>query len=76
MYRPSFSLALAIVLLCVGVLQMVRPFSAAPVNPVLLIIAAALLMVRYFALRQRQHRAEIMKDVPKRPLGIGDDEES
>jgi drug/metabolite transporter (DMT)-like permease len=72
MYRPSFSLALAIVLLFVGVLQLVRPFSAAPINPVLIIIAAVLLVARYLALRQRQKRAEILKRVPKHPLGISE----
>jgi hypothetical protein len=74
MYRPSFSLALAIVLLIVGVLQWVRPFSAAPINPLLIILAAVLLGARYLAVRQRQKRAEILKQVPKHPLGLSEND--
>jgi hypothetical protein len=73
MRRANFSLALAVILLVVGVIQWIRPFSAAPVNPLLLVIAALLLIARYLVARQRQKREEILDSVPKRPLGLSDD---
>jgi hypothetical protein len=73
MRRANFSLALAVILLVVGVVQWIRPFSAAPVNPLLLVIAALLLIARYLVARQRQKREEILDSVPKRPLGLSDD---
>jgi hypothetical protein len=74
MRRANFSLALAVVLLVIGILQWVRPFSAAPVSPVLLVIAALLLMARYALARQRMKREQMLDQIPKHPLGISDDD--
>ncbi len=73
MLRDTFTLTLAAILLCLGIAQMVRPFSGAPINPLLLIAAAGLLFLRFALVRQRQKRLELMKGVSKRPLGISDD---
>ena len=73
MLRAALTLTLAVILLGLGIAQMVRPFSGAPINPVLLIIAALLLFLRYGLVRQRQKRLELMQGVPKRPLGLSDD---
>lgn len=74
MRRANFSLALAIVVLVIGVVQWVRPFSAAPINPILIVVAALLLIARYTIARQREKRARMLDQVPKRPLGLSDDE--
>jgi Flp pilus assembly protein TadB len=70
MLPASLTLALGLILLCLGIAQMVRPFSGAPINPVLLIIVAMLLFLRYGLVRQRQKRLELMKEIPKTPLGL------
>jgi hypothetical protein len=75
MVRSSWSLILASILLVFGIVQWVRPFSAAPVNPKLMILAALLLFLRYGAARQHQKRQEMLNAVPKHPLGITDDED-
>ena len=73
MVRAALTLTLAIILLCLGIAQIVRPFSGAAINPVLLIIAALLLFLRYGLVRQREKRLRLMKGVPKRPLGLSDE---
>jgi hypothetical protein len=70
------TLVLAAIVLCLGIVQMVRPFSRAPFNPVLMMIVAVLLFVRYGIARQRQKRIEVMRGVPKRPLGLGEDQDA
>jgi predicted Na+-dependent transporter len=74
MLRSAFTLTLAVVLLSFGIVQMIRPFSGAPIKPLLLIIAALLLFLRYGLVVQRQKRLELMKAVRKRPLGLSDDD--
>lgn len=74
MRRANFSLALAIVVLVIGIVQWVRPFSAAPINPILIVVAALLLIARYTVARQRAKRARMLDEVPKHPLGLSDDE--
>jgi hypothetical protein len=75
MLRARLTLTLAVIILCLGIAQMVRPFSSAPINPVILILVAMLLFLRYGLVRQRQKRLELMKGIPKRPLGLSDDED-
>jgi hypothetical protein len=75
MLSSRVTLVLAAIVLCFGVVQMVRPFSRAPFNPVLMIVIGLLLIVRYGMARQRQKRLELMKGVPKRPLGLNEDGE-
>ena len=69
----GFTLVLAAVLLFLGVVQMIKPFSGAPINPLALIAAALLLFVRYGLVRQRQRRMAMLDKVPKKPLGLSDD---
>ena len=69
----GFTLVLAAILLCMGVAQMVKPFSRAPIDPRVLIVIALLLFVRYGLVRKRQRRLEMMQNVPKKPLGLSDD---
>jgi hypothetical protein len=76
MIRSTWSLILGAILLAVGILQWVRPFSSAPVNPKLMILAAVLLFLRYGAVRQRQKRLELLNAVPKHPLGLSDTDEN
>ena len=74
MRRANFSLVLAVIVIAIGIVQWVRPFSAAPVNPFLIIIAGLLLVARYAAARQRAKRAEMLAKVPEHPLGLSDEE--
>jgi hypothetical protein len=75
MLSTNLSLILAAILLILAIVQMVRPFSGAPVNPVLLVIASLLLMARYAVVRQQRKRKELLDKVPRHPLGISDDPE-
>ena len=75
MIRSAWSLILAAILLVLGIWQWVRPFSSAPVNPKLMILAAILLFLRYGAVRQRQRRMEMLNQVAKRPLGLDGEED-
>lgn len=75
MLSSRVTLVLAAVVIIFGVVQIVRPFSGAPFNPVLMILIGLLLFVRYGMARQREKRMEMMKEVKKRPLGLGEDEE-
>ena len=76
MARSAWSLILAGIILCLGILQWIRPFSAAPIDPRLLILAAVLLFLRYFAVRQREKRRELLDAVPKHPLGLSDGDDT
>lgn len=75
MQRPNLSITLAVVLLVMGVIQWIRPFSGARLHPGLLILAAALLLARWAAVRQRRKRLELLNQVPKHPLGLSGDED-
>lgn len=71
--NSGLTLVLAAILLCLGVVQMIKPFSGAPIQPVALVIAALLLFVRYGLVRQRRKRLELRDSVPKKPLGLSSD---
>ncbi len=75
MLSSRVTLVLAAVVVCLGVVQMVHPFSGAPFNPILLILIGLLLFARYGMARQRQKRIEMMNEVKDHPLGLVDDED-
>lgn len=75
MIRSAWSLILASILLIIGIVQWIRPFSAAPVNPKLLIVAALLLFLRYATVRQHQKRQQMLDAVPKHPLRLSEEDE-
>lgn len=65
-------LALAAAVLAVVQFANLGPRLGA-VSPGLLILIAALLGARYAVKRQKDKRAELLKSVPRRPLGISDE---
>ncbi len=73
MLRAGLTLTLAVIILALGIAQMVRPFSSAPISPVLMIVVSLLLFLRYGLVRQRQKRLQLMNQVNKRPLGLTDE---
>lgn len=69
-------LALGLTALILGVVSFVYPFGP-KFNPLLLFLLAALLGLRLVVRRQQIKRARLLREVPRRPLGIGgDDSES
>ncbi len=76
--RVSLTGALVFIALSLAVVQFINPFGARMprVSPGFLILIALLLAARYAARRQAQKRAEILKAVPRRPLGLSDDDVS
>jgi hypothetical protein len=73
--RMSLTAVLAVTALGLAVVQFARPdgprgyFSSFG----LLMLIALLLGGRYAAQRQAQKRGEILKNVPRRPLGLSDE---
>jgi len=66
--------ALGLTALIVGVVSFFYPFGR-QFNPWLLFLLAALLGLRFAVRRQKIKRDQLIKEVPRRPLGLGDDEE-
>jgi len=66
---------LAVIALVLAIAQFVAPFGPRVfrISPGILVIAALLLAARYGAHRQAKKRDEILKAVPRRPLGLSDD---
>lgn len=62
----------AIIILALGVVQMIHPFTGR-ISAGALILIGVLLGARYFARRQARSRERVLKDVPRRPLGLSDD---
>jgi hypothetical protein len=62
----------ALLALGLAIFELLAPagWHVARVSPGALLVIAALLGVRYAARRQAQKRAEILKAVPNRPLGL------
>ena len=73
--RLNLTVALALIAAGLAVVQFanVGP-RLGGVSPVLLVLVAALLGARYAVKRQKEKRAELLKSVPRRPLGISEDE--
>ena len=65
-------LLVAAIALALAVIQWVHPFSAR-LSPMVLIVVALLLGARYAVRRQARKRSEILRAVPRRPLGLDDD---
>ena len=68
-YLPLFLGAIAI---GIAVAQKVHPFGN-PVPPSVLIVIAALLVLRFVLQKQLQKRNKLLKQVPRHPLGLSDD---
>lgn len=64
----GFAVALAL-----GFFQLTQPAETRRLPPTILFIIAALFAARIAARRQARKREQILKEVPKRPLGLGDD---
>jgi hypothetical protein len=73
--RVNMTAALAVVVLVLAFAQYVAPFGPRVfrISPGILIVIALLLAARYGAYRQAKKRDEILKAVPRRPLGLSDD---
>lgn len=66
-------IALGFTALIVGVVSYFYPFGVR-FNPTLLFLLAGLLCLRFLVRRQKIKRDQLMKEVPRRPLGISDDQ--
>jgi hypothetical protein len=73
----SLTGALMVIALTLAVAEFIS-FGArgSRLNPGVLVIIVLLLGARYAARRQAQKRSEILKAVPRRPLGLSDDDVS
>jgi hypothetical protein len=60
----------ALVALALAVFAWVRPGR---ISPAALLVIAALLGLRYAARRQAHKREQMLKEVPRRPLGLSDE---
>jgi hypothetical protein len=57
-----------------GVLAVLQFSHIGPrVSPSVLIVVALLLSARYAVQRQKQKRAQLLKEVPRRPLGLDEE---
>jgi len=70
-YLPLFLGALAI---GIAVAQRIHPFGN-PVPPIVLVVVAALLILRFALQKQLQERNKMLNQVPKHPLGISDEQD-
>jgi hypothetical protein len=70
--RQTFTAVLGVIFLILAVVRMIHPFGTGTFlfSPALLIVLALLLGGRYAAQREALKRAEILKKVPRRPLGL------
>ena len=73
--RPDLPVILGVVALALALMRVFRPFGSGRfgIGPVSLIVILLLLGLRYAMRRQTQKRGEILKTVPKHPLGLADD---
>jgi hypothetical protein len=72
--RLNFTLLLGVVALTLAVIQWIHPFGGQPrISPVIIVVILLLVGARYAARQQTQKRAELMKEVPERPLGLSED---
>jgi hypothetical protein len=61
------------VTLAAGFYELTQPAETRRLSPLILFIIAALFAARIAARRQARKRERIVNEVPKRPLGLGDD---
>ena len=73
--RLSLTGALMVIALALAAVELIR-FGArgSRINPGVLVIIVLLLAARYAARRQARKRSEILKAVPRRPLGLSDED--
>jgi hypothetical protein len=63
--RESLTLVLGVVALILAIVFRLRPSF--------LIVIALLLALRYATILQKRKRAQILREVPRRPLGLSDE---
>jgi len=75
--RINMTAALAVIALAIAIAEFVGPAGLRNIriSPTVLVIAALLLAARYGVKRQAKKREEILKEVPRHPLGLSDDPE-
>jgi hypothetical protein len=61
------------VTLALGFFELTQPAETRRLSPLILFTIAALFAARIAARRQARKREQILKEVPKRPLGLNDD---
>lgn len=71
----SRTLALAALVLALALVEFIHPFGprVLRISPGLLVILALLLAARHAVRHEARKREEILKAVPRRPLGLSDD---
>ena len=67
--------ALVVIALAIAIAEFVGPagLRGIHISPTILIIVVLLIAARYGMRRQAKKREEILKSVPRRPLGLSDD---
>lgn len=71
--RDRFMVALGLTALALGVVSYFYPFGPR-FSPTLLFLLAALLLLRLLVRRQQVKRERMLREVPRRPLGISDED--
>jgi Flp pilus assembly protein TadB len=67
----NMTAVLAVIALALGILQLVHPLQGVSrISPQALFVIGALLGLRYAWRRESRKREEILKAVPRRPLGL------
>ena len=71
-FREHLFLLLAVAIFGLALYRWINPSAGGNASPIILVIVALLLAARYAARRQALKRAELLKQVPPRPLGLDD----
>jgi len=77
MNYARITLVLGVALLVIGIAALATPFGPPFIrhNPVLVMIVGALFLARYGARTVAMRRLRMLDEVPKRPLGLSDDDD-
>ena len=73
--RDIFAPVGAVLALALAIVELLQPAGSrlTRLSPGILLVIAALMGARTALRRQAQKRQELLKEVPKRPLGLDDD---
>jgi hypothetical protein len=70
-FHVNTTAALAVLAISLGLVQLINPLPGmSRINPQAFFLVGALFGLRYAVRRESQKREEILKSVPKRPLGL------
>jgi|HubBroStandDraft_6_1064221.scaffolds.fasta_scaffold3344155_2 hypothetical protein len=70
-FHVNTTAALAVIAFCLGAIQLIGPLPGmSRIKPAAFIFVGALFGLRYAVQRESKKREEILKSVPRRPLGL------